>query len=354
MPSLDSSDYHKLVISIGAALVAASVIVPWLVLRDMSALLVTQNEIEALTPVAQQAVQEKQSHHQWFAENLFWVFAVPTVLGMVLVAYAANNLRQLQPDKDDKIRADGKRARAEIGRQTEQETKEKAKSDAEQDEFAASGGAERSDAGGDGDSDGTQEEADHGTADTPKSNERDESDEPETRGGPEPRPVRVESREVRLRSTINERQHRLIRAEERVLDVVDRMVPDGWTLRRRVRVDTGGRKLLVDGLLSRHANKKSGDVLIEVAFASSLPGIQRKLESVMALLFRYREMVDKDAIAWIVWVVDADLKPEPGGMTNLTAIMNSLSRIPITESSSIVSTIVREAEIEKLEFPDIV
>ena len=60
MASVEYSDYHKFIVSLGVVLLAFSVLGPWLFLREPFDLMVEAQKLRSLTPEAQYLVTTRQ------------------------------------------------------------------------------------------------------------------------------------------------------------------------------------------------------------------------------------------------------------------------------------------------------
>ena len=82
MSKFEYSDFYKFIASVGITLIALSVFVPWLFLKEPFDLLQRQDEIKLLTPLAQSIIQGRQSTVQTIL-NIIPVFSITTfVLGL--------------------------------------------------------------------------------------------------------------------------------------------------------------------------------------------------------------------------------------------------------------------------------
>jgi hypothetical protein len=60
-PRVDFASFHRFLVSLGVLLIAAAVLVPWLILRESGALLVTRAELSNLTETGREAIESKQT-----------------------------------------------------------------------------------------------------------------------------------------------------------------------------------------------------------------------------------------------------------------------------------------------------
>lgn len=82
MSKFEYSDFYKFIASVGITLIALSVFVPWLFLKEPFDLLQRQDEIKLFTPLAQSIIQSRQSTVQTIL-NLTPAFSIVTfILGL--------------------------------------------------------------------------------------------------------------------------------------------------------------------------------------------------------------------------------------------------------------------------------
>ena len=82
---VEYSDLYKFVTSIGIALISLSVLVPWLFFREPFDLLLKQDEVKLLTPLAQSIIQNRQVLLQTAFVVLPWFSLVSFTLGLLAV-----------------------------------------------------------------------------------------------------------------------------------------------------------------------------------------------------------------------------------------------------------------------------
>lgn len=87
IPRVEFGHLYKFIVSIGLALAAASLIVPWAVLRESSVLLVPVSELDDLTPTARLAIEEKQGHVLRVVELYPVACLVALVLGLLIAGF---------------------------------------------------------------------------------------------------------------------------------------------------------------------------------------------------------------------------------------------------------------------------
>lgn len=87
MPRLEFGQLYKFVVSLGFVLMAAAFVGPWAILRDQGALLISETELEGLTPQARAVLEAKQGHAQRIVEWYPWAALVLFVLGAVVSAW---------------------------------------------------------------------------------------------------------------------------------------------------------------------------------------------------------------------------------------------------------------------------
>ena len=87
IPRVEFGHLYKFIVSIGLALAAASLIVPWAVLRESGVLLVPTSELDRLTPTARLAIEEKQGHVLRVVEWYPLACSVALVLGLLIAGF---------------------------------------------------------------------------------------------------------------------------------------------------------------------------------------------------------------------------------------------------------------------------
>ncbi len=80
MAQLEYGDFYKFIASAGIALLAGSIAVPWLFLREPFDLAIDASKLKTLTPVAQSAVAHRQEMVGVILPLLRWVSAGLAIL----------------------------------------------------------------------------------------------------------------------------------------------------------------------------------------------------------------------------------------------------------------------------------
>jgi hypothetical protein len=102
---VDFSHLHRFKASLGLALVIAAVGLPWLVLRDDSALSISQDDLDSLTTTAKGIVEQKQRHYEMLQEALPYLSLTLLVGGIVLLVQGIRGWKEIQEVLDRRERA---------------------------------------------------------------------------------------------------------------------------------------------------------------------------------------------------------------------------------------------------------
>ena len=84
LPKVDFGHLYKFKVSAGLVLIASSVALPWLILREQSALLVSEQTREGLSPASQKALDLRQKDYLWIVEHYRYGAALCLLGGVAL------------------------------------------------------------------------------------------------------------------------------------------------------------------------------------------------------------------------------------------------------------------------------
>lgn len=110
MEKLDLADTARFLVSLGVAIMVASLGVPWLLLKDPYDLLLPVDALSKLTPDAQAAIAARQSTLLWVSERLAWIVGIGLSSGIGLVVCGWRHWIPRQALLDEKLRADTENA----------------------------------------------------------------------------------------------------------------------------------------------------------------------------------------------------------------------------------------------------
>jgi hypothetical protein len=85
MTKLEFGDFYKFLVSLGSVLVALSLLLPWLFLRESFNALVSVSDISELTSSGQELVSHQQSSALWFVRNASWISGGFAIVGVALL-----------------------------------------------------------------------------------------------------------------------------------------------------------------------------------------------------------------------------------------------------------------------------
>jgi len=78
-------DLYKFIVSLGVVLITLSVTTPWLFLREPFDLFKTHAEIQALTPIAQDIIEKRQSLISFIFTFIPWFSSIASLVGTVFI-----------------------------------------------------------------------------------------------------------------------------------------------------------------------------------------------------------------------------------------------------------------------------
>lgn len=97
----DGENFNRLLISLGVAAIATGVTAPWLLLREDRALLLSQSELEGLSPTAAAVIRDRQDLIQRLQSVSPWFTAGMVLIGLGLLCWGARRLYLRQKVDDD-------------------------------------------------------------------------------------------------------------------------------------------------------------------------------------------------------------------------------------------------------------
>src|SRR4051812_38513684 len=100
VPKVDFGNIHKFLVSLGLALVLAALVVPWFILRESDALLVSTQQLNELTQTARETLERKQNSIHFLVIVWPYVSVVLLTSGVSLVVFGLVKWRQRQAVQD--------------------------------------------------------------------------------------------------------------------------------------------------------------------------------------------------------------------------------------------------------------
>jgi hypothetical protein len=279
----DAGSYNRLLVSLGILSFAAGLVLPWLLLRDTTALQVSQNELAQLTPSARETLIQRQDLIQSFQT---WIWLAPATfipVGLGLVVVGAVGLRSQQ-------QLENRRLAAEVTK-GEREATYEPQSEGEREEKLI-------------------DDAVLAAVDTPLSPD-DRSPEPV----PDERASPSDTRASQVATWVDE----VRTTETMVLARLQNIIPPNYVSRPRYKVSRGDSSLLLDALL-RSNDPTSPDVIVEVKSLRSPRPPRILMDEAIAQAIRYRRITGRPAWTWLIVVVH---DPDPQVVAR---IHTSLSR----------------------------
>jgi len=96
----DFDHFNKFKVSIGIWCIGASILLPWLILREQAVLLVSSAELDGLTATARGAITARQTHYSWLVRLYPVASLVLLVLGIWQMTAGMKAWKKLQEDLD--------------------------------------------------------------------------------------------------------------------------------------------------------------------------------------------------------------------------------------------------------------
>ena len=299
MPRPEPHGFTKFVLSIGVFLCVAAFVVPALILRDTDVLLVSERELNELTPLGETEIHDRQQMARDLGGAAPYVGLILLASGLALIRYGLPRLRQQEDKEEAKTSMEIGKLEAELEPQSEEE---------EQAELAA-----------------TVEEDARPVASGPSA-PRTGMQSPPSASAPVRRDVMNRAREI----------------EQRVFEHLGKIAPPEYELKTRVRV-AGEPKLLLDGILVSTIEQRP-DVLVEIKLGSSYLGrnINNRIADILWRWTIYKNRLGRPAVGWLILVLEEPLS---------AAVRDQIAdRVSELGAEIRLTTIVPE-EIERLTLP---
>ncbi|MEA2364041.1 MAG: hypothetical protein QOD71_3186 [Thermoleophilaceae bacterium] len=304
----DAQSFTKFLVTAGVFLIVAAFIVPGLILRETDVLKVPIVALNHATPVGRKELERRQRVARDVGESTPWIFGGLLLSGGVLLFYGAPRLRKQEAEQETRAQVELDKLRSEIKQQTPEEREQKL-----QDDVAVEIIEEQLQAA----------LPDPASPDRPQRSAQPATNEPRT-------PSEM--------MTTQDRVRRAGELEERVLDRIGSLVPQGFEFVRHVRVG-GEPPLLLDGLMSDRTGERDA-VLIEVqAPLSSTAGMRKRLLDVEAARLRYADRIGGDPALWLVVI------------TNPAVMTKSQALAPLPYLPWLFLSVSTESEIDDLKLP---
>lgn len=270
----DTQDFTRFLLSVGALLCIAAVLVPALVLRETSVLRVSAAELSELTPVARGELERRQR----VARDVGRVAPLAGVGlfagGLALVLLAVPRLRRQERAREAREAVEFEHLRAQLEQQTEGEQQVRQVQEA-QEVLAAE-----------------------------QAQEREVPPEPEPAAGREPPATGMptDAEMARYRSKVETSEHA-------VLARLAEVAPKGYALETNVRFGNAALPLLLDALyVSR--DRTGFDVVIEVKYSGRTTPrtVHNAVRQLLGQVQLYRERFDRRAVGWLIVVAEDSVR----------------------------------------------
>lgn len=262
----DSQNFTRFLASLGLFLCAVAILAPALVLRETDVLRIPASEIDGLTPGAQDEILRRQRLSADIGTAIPYVGIVIFVFGLGLVLYAAPRLRRQEEAQERRSTAELEKLLSEMKPQDEQDRRTRAEADVRTEFVAAQRPA------------------------------------PSTESRERARPSRAEEQ---LRLDLREWTRRARQVEEKVLEQISSVTPPTYEMRQSVKI-VGPRPLLLDGILVSKLDQFP-DIVVEVKLVrgdSVRRNLRNRTDEALATLARYRSRSKRQAVMWLVMVLD--------------------------------------------------
>ncbi len=294
MPRPEAHGFTKFVLSIGVFLCVAAFVVPALILRDTDVLLVSERELNELTPLGEDEIHDRQQMARSLGGAAPYFGLILLASGLALIRYGLPRLRRQEDKEEAKTSMEIGKLENELEPQSEEE---------EQAELAA-----------------TIEEISRPPA--PSAGMQS----PPSAPAPVRRDVMNRAREI----------------EQRVFEHLGKIAPQEYELKTRVRV-AGEPKLLLDGILVSTIEQRL-DILVEIKLVSSYLGrnINNRIADILWRWTIYKNRLGRPAVGWLILVLE-----EPLSAAVRDQIADRVSEL----GAEIRLTTIEPEEIERLTLP---
>lgn len=134
IPKPEGESFNRLLVSVGAACLGLAFGVPWLILREDGSLTIPEEEVDRLTPAAQEIIRDRQEWLDRLQSLLPYWAAALTVAGVGLLFWGAIRLHERQTVDDDMAKAqrDAAQQQVRIGKQSAEQVSERRAAEVEQ------------------------------------------------------------------------------------------------------------------------------------------------------------------------------------------------------------------------------
>jgi hypothetical protein len=142
VPQIEYGDFYKFVVSLGIALLLASIVTPWLFLREPFDLTTEATRLALLTPVAQKIISDRQAILVQLLPIVPWASLSFAIVGISFIATGLTKWRnrQLLRDKAEDLALE--KLKKELSNMSAEEVNERAVADLEQTSPAVFGAVE--------------------------------------------------------------------------------------------------------------------------------------------------------------------------------------------------------------------
>ncbi len=293
-PRPEAHGFTKFVLSVGAFLCVAAVVVPALILRETDVLLVPERDIEELTKVGRQEITSRQETSHDLGVAAPFIFGVLLVGGVGLIIYGLPRLKRQEDKAEEKESMELSKLRSELKPQSEEEQQAQLFATVEEDEKPLRPAF----------------------------------------GAPPAEPTAPRDPRARM--------HRALEVEEQVLDRIEALAPPAYEFKRRVKA-TGAPNLLVDGVLLSTVDQLP-DFVIEIKLGGRYldKNLRNRLADVLLRLTSYRNHFGRNTKGWLIFVLE-----EPLSAAQRDQILERASDV----DREIVVSLVNLEDISQLELP---
>jgi len=305
----DTGNFNRFLTSLGLLMLLGALLLPYFYFGDTDTLRIPVNELKDLTPVAREALETRQQRNR---DLEVWVLVIAGALaisGVAALWFGGRRLRTAQKKEDAAIDRKAKRDDVEIQQMSQSEVDER------------------------------------------RDEEARESVQEEERGQPEARARAPEAAPLQARpagsaARLRDSRQAIERVENAAREVLEHSDFSSYEFLYEVKTIRGRQQVRLDGLFSA---KKAGDqdVLLELKVIRQSRSIRMRVrnfaDSLLALLTRYRGMINRGAVGWLVIVMPEEAEPlEIEERRRLEDHFNA-SLIDLGKA-----TILRESEIPEL------
>jgi hypothetical protein len=308
LPRPDHQSFTKFLLSAGVFLMIAAFVLPGLILRDTGVLEVSKVELRASTSVAKQELERRQRVARDAGKVAPFLGGALLLSGALLVGFGLPRLRHQERKDEERSAMEMDKLRAELEPQSDDEKEERLKADVAEDRQAE--------------------------AEAARERQPLETSMAEPSTVPPPMGDRADSSPGDKYFNADLRSRAKLEAE--VLQHIDKIAPPAYELQAHVKV-AGTPSLLLDGLLVSKVDQLP-DILIEIKISKRFIAFNtgNRLAEQVAHLLRYRTRLERDSIAWLIFVVDEPVSGEQRRrLDQVTAEFETDVRISVVTPASI-------------------